>query len=90
MKIEVFGVQKVDFTNKEGEAIQGFSINATSRSNADYIYGRAYTKVWLKPEAMQFLLKGNSPDYLVGKTLDVEFNEKGKPIDFEILEKPKA
>lgn len=81
-KMKVFGKQRLDFPNKEGERIHGISLHCVS----DYLpnenwEGQAYVKLWCP---FGTPVNEQADKVLIGSRLLVDFDRKGKPVSFTV------
>lgn len=89
MKKTILGVQEIKFTNdKTGELIDGVKLHLVSQKENEHIYGHSVsTQFFTKKRFMANVSVGDASQ-LIGKTINLEYNEKGKIDDFEIIVNP--
>lgn len=89
MKFKILGLQEINFTNKDsGEVIDGVKLHLVTDYEEDYVHGHSVTTQFLSKK--RFLSKAHfgHADQLIGKNINLEYNQKGKVGDFDILDTP--
>lgn len=84
-KAKVIGFKKVDFKADNGDSISGTTIFLGLTK--DGVFGYDARKYFLKAEKFEPIIKpfGNEPSKLVGREVNVEFNEYGKPENISLV-----
>lgn len=89
MKYKILGLQEINFTNKEtGEMISGVKLHLVTDFEEDYIHGHSVITQFFSQKRFFSKVNVGSADQLLGKTINLEFNQKGKVGDFDILDTP--
>lgn len=68
MKMKVYGIEKVDYVNKEGKRITGTKLHVTHPSNR--VNGLMCEGVWISSS----LVIPSLADVTLGSDIDVDFN----------------
>lgn len=89
MKYKILGLQEINFTNKEtGEMIEGVKLHLVTAFEEDYIHGHSVITQFLSQKRFFSKVNVGSAANLIGKVINIEFNQKGKVGDFDILDTP--
>ena len=89
MKYKILGLQEIKFPNKEtGEMIEGVKLHLVTEFEEDYIHGHSVLSQFFSNKRFFSKVTVGTADRLLGKTINLEFNQKGKIGDFEIIETP--
>lgn len=89
MKYKILGLQEIKFSNKEtGEMIEGVKLHMVTDFEEDYVHGHTVLSQFFSNKRFFEKVNVGSADQLLGKTINIEFNQKGKVGDFEIMGTP--
>lgn len=80
-KMNVFGIQSMNFDTKDGNHIEGLKLHCTKDATNDKWTGKGYEGIFISVRSSLIdLAKQVKP----GDTLEVAFNRYGKPDNFSI------
>lgn len=89
MKKTILGVQQINFTNdKTGEVIDGVKLHLVSQKDNEYIFGHSVSTQFFTKKRFMANVKVGDASQLIGKTINLEYNERGQIDDFEIINAP--
>lgn len=75
--IKVIGIRRLDYTNKDGRAVKGYSFYLSEE--VDKVIGVTAFNSFLSDEAMQPLLNVvGSVEKLLGMSVDLSYNRYGR------------
>lgn len=91
MKFTIVGLQEVKFNNeKTGELIEGVKLHLVAQKEKKYFIGKFVTTQFITRARFFDGLPVTKAEDLIGQTISIDYNEKGKLDDFELLGKPTA
>lgn len=89
MKYKILGLQEINFTNdKTGEVIDGVKLHMVTDFDDEYVHGHTVLSQFFSKKRFFEKVNFGSAEQLLGKTINIEYNQKGKVADFEILGTP--
>lgn len=79
MKYKCLGIQSYDFTGKEGTQIQGNKLFVSEVSSYPMkgLIGSTCDILKINNEHLQSLVGNHAREELIGKEIDLQFNQKG-------------
>ena len=89
MKFTIVGLQEVKFSNeKTGELIEGVKLHLVACKEKKYFIGHSVATQFITRSRFFDGLPVTTAENLIGQNISIEYNEKGKLDDFELLGKP--
>lgn len=85
MKLRLVGIQSYDF-QKDGEHVKGNKLHAMNENpSMNGLVGYQVMNINCNDNMLLNLLNGDTPNHLINKTIDVEFNQYGKANSIQIV-----
>lgn len=89
MKFTIVGLQEVKFNNeKTGELIEGVKLHLVALKEKKYFIGHSVATQFITRARFFDGLPYTKAEDLIGQTISIDYNDKGKLDDFELLGKP--
>lgn len=89
MIFTIVGLQEVKFSNeKTGELIEGVKLHLVACKEKKYFIGHSVATQFITRSRFFDGLPVTTAENLIGQNISIEYNEKGKLDDFELLGKP--
>lgn len=91
MKFTIVGLQEVKFSNeKTGELIEGVKLHLVACKEKKYFIGHSVATQFITRSRFFDNVPVPRAEDLIGQTISIDYNDKGKLDDFELLGKTTA